>query len=260
MIILSSLFIDRCNIDKYYDDLIYALQEDIARAEDEINQLQREIHVTKDKDVKTNLRLDVARLKAELRALQNSYHEFIVSFERQEVSSKIERNSPLLPRLEDDEIVITDYFPDKPHLEVDNKAVLRAKALLQSRSRRPIEVLRDNAHGHSVTKRLNRDLVVCSVTVKQLCIQYHGLNEFNLSEDCIALSVFFNSFEFAIHHRVFDTRMSLFLSSFEIFDEVAYTNDYYRGKILLFSGEGMSPAIPSLNTALYELQQDNNKR
>ena len=36
MIILSSLFIDRCNIDKYYDDLIYALQEDIARAEDEI--------------------------------------------------------------------------------------------------------------------------------------------------------------------------------------------------------------------------------
>lgn len=239
-----------------HNDLLYALQEDIYRAKNEIDQLQQEILDTQSKGVKINLRLEVARLEAELRALQNSYYEFTKYAETKENNNdSLKYDLPLIPALGDDEFSEPEKFLNQFQRQNDGQIALRAKALLKSRSRRSIDVIRENVYDHSATKSLNRDLFVFSVSIKSVRIELLDSKESDLDDDNNAIfSINLTSFGFALHHRVFDTHFSSYLSSLEIFDEVVYNKDY-RGRMLVLSGEGIVPLLPRKSTALSELKK-----
>ena len=160
-------------------DLVYALHDDILRANDEKLQLQRDLESATNKRTKISLQLELLRIDAEVRALQNSYNELInkLATAKNEGIDKDTESS----------INDVDNFNLITGIEIDKEVAMRAKALLQSRSKRSLDVLRDNANDHSVTIKLNRNFRFVSCSVKTISCDI--LSENNCSQDQIVFSL-----------------------------------------------------------------------
>ena len=234
-------------------DLLYAVQQDISRAFEEIGLLRDQLRQKESgkKRIKSEIMLEIVWVEAELRALQSSYHE-IISHLAVAKNSDYDailngENFPKFPSLDgasDEQSssvslnIHREFSGDKS--DIDKAIALRAKALLKARSKRV--ALKTPVNEHSLTNWLNRDLFCASFRVKQLSCDLFGKS--STGENATKLfSLGISSLGFTIYHKTFETRVAASVGSLDLFDENPRLNE---GRHLpIIHGEGVRSGLSS---------------
>lgn len=258
-------------------DLIYALSEDIDRATSELSLYEEELSKCKQKRRKIQFQLEISRIQAEKRALHRAYSSVLSQLaeaKHLQYHEKLQGDS-------------NDNANTHPHShtngDVDKEVAMRARLLLHSRSSRKIseDLGAETTTSHNLTKSLNHDKLFASVSLHQLEIQFHLEDEYegqdhdhprSNSYSCnnnndyeeegyhdgkntntVTLHFQFNQFKIWMHHREFDTRVSLTLGSL-LFKEQVYSthlpfpDGIKSDEFILILGEGTSRFVSALRT------------
>uniref|UniRef100_A0A7S2KB32 Vacuolar protein sorting-associated protein 13 VPS13 adaptor binding domain-containing protein n=1 Tax=Leptocylindrus danicus TaxID=163516 RepID=A0A7S2KB32_9STRA len=234
-------------------DLLYALQQDISRADEEIAQLRDQLHKKQSakKRIKSEIMLEIVRVEAELRALHSSYHEIISHLavaKNSDYDAILNGGSfPKFPSLDGASDEHSSSVSPQVHREssgdrtdIDKAIALRAKALLKARSKRV--ALKTPVNEHSLTNWLNRDLFCASFRVKKLSCDLFGKS---MAGEYAAklFSLDISSLGFTIYHKTFETQLAASVESLDFFDESLRLNEV--GHLPIIHGEGVRPGLAS---------------
>jgi len=259
-------------------DLIYALNEDIDRATSELSLYEEELSKCKQKRRKIQFQLEISRIQAEKRALHRAYSSVLSQLAE---AKHLQYHEKLQG---DSNVNANTHQYSHTNGDVDKEVAMRARLLLHSRSSRKIseDLGAETTSSHSLTKSLNHDKLFASVSLHQLEIQFHLEDEHEgqdqdrhprsnsyscnnnndyeeegyhdgKSTNAVTLHFQINQFKIWMHHREFDTRVSLSLGSL-LFKEQAYSmhlpfpDGIKSDEFILILGEGTSRFVSALRT------------
>ena len=249
-------------------DLTYALQNDIKTAEEEVKHLkddiQQIIQNNKEKwsqgrslsseertvqiQLKKELKIELLRAEAELRALRASYHEIMIQLatakyynysnilEGHDINSTISKE-------EDKRGYQRSASIDLQTNDSSQHTAILARSLLKARSIKGST--KPNFYSqHNLTSRLNRDKFFCSLVIKSITLEIteneeepNFLQAMTNSESTCAqiFKISLSELNMSLHLREFDSRISFALKAACVSDQISesfgHTNaTFFHGK------------------------------